>query len=97
MSHTCVDLILEPSGKLIERGRTAMHWLATLAPSIIKMDVALVSTMARLGAIVTALMQFVVVVNVTWRWHEQLDAKIVMSSSCTAGGLYLIWVGFGRG
>ncbi len=55
MSHTCVDLILEPSGKLIERGFNAMRWLATTAPSMMKMDVAPVSAMARLGAIVIEL------------------------------------------
>ncbi len=55
MSHMCVDLILEPSGKLIERGFNAVHRLATTAPSMMKMDVAPVSAMARLGAIVIEL------------------------------------------
>ncbi len=55
MSHTCVDLILEPSGKLIKRGFNAVHWLATTAPSMMKMDVATVSAMARSGAIVIEL------------------------------------------
>ena len=74
-----------------------MHWLATSAPSMIKMDVVPVSAMARLGAIVMALMQFVVMVNIACQWCKQLDAIIVMSSSCSAVGRYLIWVGFGRG
>ena len=55
MSHTCVDLILEPSGKFIERGFNAVHRLATTAPSIMKMDVAPVSAMARSGAIIIEL------------------------------------------
>ena len=55
MSHTCVDLILEPSGKFIERGFNAVRRLATTAPSMMKMDVAPVSAMARSGAIVIEL------------------------------------------
>ena len=55
MSHTCVDFIRVPSGKLIVRGFTAMHLLATSAPSIMKMEVAPVSAIARFGAIVIVL------------------------------------------
>jgi hypothetical protein len=73
-----------------------MRWLATSAPSIIKMDVAPESAMAQLGAIVTALMWFFGMVSVTW-WHKQFDAMIVMSSSLGVGELMLIWVGFGCG
>jgi hypothetical protein len=54
MSQTCVDVIFDPSAKLIERGRNATRLLATLAPSIINMDVAPVSAMACLGPIVFA-------------------------------------------
>ncbi len=92
-----MDLILDPSAKLIERGHTVMRRLATLALSIINMDVAPVSAMARLGAIVTALIECIVVFNATWQWGKQLDAIMVMSSSFIAGGLNLLWVGFGRG
>jgi hypothetical protein len=55
LSHTCVDFIRVPSGKLIVRGFTAMHLLATSAPSIVKMDVAPVSAISRFGAIVIVL------------------------------------------
>ncbi len=55
MSHTCVDFIRVPSGKLIVRGFTAVRLLATSAPSIMKMEVAPVSAIAQFGAIVIAL------------------------------------------
>ena len=55
MSHTCVDFICVPSGKLIIRGFTAMRLLATSAPSIMKMEVAPVSAIAQFGEIVIVL------------------------------------------
>ncbi len=56
MSHTCVDQTCEPSGKLMMSGVAVTRLLATSVPSMIKMEVAPVSAMAWLGAIVTALM-----------------------------------------
>ncbi len=45
-----------PSGKLMVGGLAATRLLATLVPSMMKMEIAPVSAMAWLGAIVTALM-----------------------------------------
>ncbi len=45
-----------PSGKLLVSGLAATRLLATLVPSMMNMEVAPVSAMAWLGAIVTALM-----------------------------------------
>jgi hypothetical protein len=55
MLHTCVDLICFPSGKFIIRGDVAGRLLSTSAPSIIQMEVAPVSAIAWLVAIVSAL------------------------------------------
>jgi hypothetical protein len=55
MSHTCVDLICFPSGKLIVRGDVAGRLLSTSALSIIKMEVAPVSAIPWFVAIVSAL------------------------------------------
>ncbi len=46
MSHTCVDWICFPSGKLIVRGFTARCLLLTSAPAMMKMEVAPVLAMA---------------------------------------------------
>jgi hypothetical protein len=55
ISHTCVDWIFLPSGKLIVRGDIAICLLSTAAPSMMKMEVAPVSAIAWLAAIVRAL------------------------------------------
>ncbi len=55
ISHTCVDLICFPSSKFIIRGNVAGRLLSTSAPSIIKMEVAPMSVIAWLVAIVIAL------------------------------------------
>ena len=57
-TYTCVDRILLPSGKLIVRGDTAMHFLSTVAPSMMNMDVTPVSAIAWCFAIVRALITF---------------------------------------
>ena len=92
MSHTCVDLILEPSGKFIERGFNAVHRLATTAPSMMKMDVAPVSAMARSGAIVMYMVGLAAASGVTLR--EQLEAIMVMSSSHGVDVILLVRMGF---
>ncbi len=48
MSQICVNKIFFPSGKWIVRGFTATCLFATLTPSMIKIDVAPVSVIARL-------------------------------------------------
>ena len=55
MSHMCVEYIFLPSGKLIVRGVLVTRLLSTGAPSMMKIDVAPVSTMAWLVANVKAL------------------------------------------
>jgi hypothetical protein len=55
MSHTWVDLICFPSSKFIVRDDVAGRLLSTSAPSIIKMEVAPVSAITWLVAIVSAL------------------------------------------
>ncbi len=55
MSHTCIDLIFLPSGRLRVRGFVANHLFSTSTPSITKMDVAPLSAMARFVAMVMAL------------------------------------------
>jgi hypothetical protein len=55
ISHTCVDLIFLPSSKLIVRGDTTIRLLSMVAPSMMKMEVAPVSAIAWLAAIVRAL------------------------------------------
>ncbi len=55
ISHTCVDLVLLPSGTLIVRGAVATCLLATSAPSMMNNDVALVFAIAWFAAIVRAL------------------------------------------
>ncbi len=52
MPHTCVDRTFLPSGKFIVRGDKAIRLLSTSAPSMMKMEVAPVSAMAWLVAIV---------------------------------------------
>ncbi len=54
-SHTCVDWIILPSDKLIVRGAVAMRLLATSAPSMMNIDVALVSAIAWFAAIAMVL------------------------------------------
>jgi hypothetical protein len=53
--HTCVDWIFVPSGKLIVSGDTTICLLSTAAPSMMKMEVAPMSAIAWLTAIVRAL------------------------------------------
>jgi len=65
MSQTCVDLTFFPSGKLMMSGLVAMRLLTTSTPSIIKMDVAPVSAIARFRPIITALITVVNGDNVT--------------------------------
>ncbi len=55
MSHTCVDLIFLPSGRLTVSGFVANLLFSTSTPSITKMDVAPVSATARFVAIVITL------------------------------------------
>jgi hypothetical protein len=55
ISHTCVDWIFLPSGKLIVRGNTVIRLLSPAAPSMMKMEVMPVSATAWLSAIVKAL------------------------------------------
>ncbi len=55
MSHTCVDLIFLPSGRLTVSGFVANLLFSTSTPSITKMDVAPVSATARFIAIVITL------------------------------------------
>ncbi len=54
MSHTCVDLIFLPSGRLTVSSFVANRLLSMSTPSIIKMDVAPVSATARFVAMVIA-------------------------------------------
>ncbi len=58
ISHTCVDWIFLPSGKLFVRGDATMHLSSTVAPSMINMDVALMSAIAWCLAIVRSLINF---------------------------------------
>ncbi len=92
MSHTCMDLILEPSGKFIERGFNAVRRLVTTAPSMMKMDVAPVSAMARSGAIVMYMVGLAAASGVTLR--EQLEAIMFMSSSHGVDVILLARMGF---
>ncbi len=55
MSHICVDFIFLPSGMLMLKGLLARRLFTTLAPSIMNMDVAPVSAMAWVDAVVIAL------------------------------------------
>jgi hypothetical protein len=55
MSHTCVDLIFLPSGRLTVSGYVANPLFSTSTPSITKMDIAPISTTSRFIAIVVAL------------------------------------------
>ena len=54
MSHTCVVCTCLPSSKLIVGGLTSTRLMLTLAPSIMKMEVAPVSAMAYVVAIINA-------------------------------------------
>jgi hypothetical protein len=87
ISHTCVDWILLPSGKLIVRGDTAMRLLSMPAPSMMNMDVAPMSVIAWCFAIVRALITlglgFLAV---------QLEAITVAISSLPYDDVF-IWVG----
>jgi hypothetical protein len=58
MLHVCVDFIFLPSGMVMLKGLLGRCLFTTLAPSIMKMDVALVSAMARVEAIVIAFKYF---------------------------------------
>ncbi len=112
MSHTRVDLICFPSGKFIVRGDVAGRLLSTSAPSIIKMEVAPVSAIAWLVAIVSVLRYCGIgcpnntrAVNaIDWRtccvacqWRELFDIIRVSSSSSMDDVLMLIGVGFEAG
>jgi hypothetical protein len=55
ISHTCVDWIFLPSGKLIMRGDTMIRLLSMAAPSMMKMEVVPMSAIAWLAAIVQVL------------------------------------------
>jgi hypothetical protein len=55
ISHTCVDWTFLLSGKLIVRGDTTIHLLSMAAPSMMKMEVAPMSAIAWLAAIVREL------------------------------------------
>ncbi len=86
ISHTCVDWILLPSGKLIMRGDTAMRLLSMAAPSMMNMDVAPVSAIAWCLAIVRAL------INGLGFLAVQLEAITVAVSSSLYDDVF-IWVG----
>jgi hypothetical protein len=60
ISHTCVDWIFLPSGKLIVRGDTTIRLLSMTAPSMMKKEVAPVSAIAWLAAIIRALSNCVI-------------------------------------
>ena len=111
MSHTCVYLICFPSGKLIVRGDIAGHLLSTSAPSIIKMEVAPMSAIAWLVAIVSALRycgmgcpnnaQAVNAIDwhtccVACRWRKLFDV-ITFFSSSLMDDVPLMGVGFEAG
>jgi hypothetical protein len=94
MSHTCVDCTFAPSGKFIFRGDKAAHLLLTLAPSIMKIDVAPVSAMAWFVAIVRAFKYcgdglpnracaVAAIVVGAVKHFVRLDVKIVVVSSST--------------
>jgi hypothetical protein len=87
ISHTCVDWILLPSGKLIVRGDTAIHLLPMAAPSVMNMDVAPMSAIAWCLAIVRAMINFGLVFLAV-----QLEAIIVAVSSSLYDDVF-IWVG----
>ncbi len=87
ISHTCVDWILLPSGKLIVRGDTTMRLLSTAAPSMMNMDIAPVSAIAWCLAIVRALINFGL-----GFFHLQLEAITVAVSSSLYDDVF-IWVG----
>ena len=75
MSHVCVDVIRLPSGRLMLIGWRAAQMLLAGAPAMTKIEVAPVSAMAWVGAIMRAL---------TWCWGTvvvQFDAATVISSS----------------
>ncbi len=55
MLHTCVDRTLSPSGRLIVNGFDAVHLLTTSMLSIMNMNIALVSVIACVAAIVIAI------------------------------------------
>ncbi len=112
MSHTCVDLICFPSGKFIVRGDVAGRLMSTSAPSILKMEVAPVSAIAWLVAIVSASRYCGMgcpnnawAVNaIVWRtccvacrWRELFDVITVFSSSSMDDVLMLMGVGFKAG
>jgi hypothetical protein len=54
MSHTCVDLTFLPLGRFIVNGFEVLRLLTTLTPSMIKVDVAPVSTIGCKVAMVNA-------------------------------------------
>jgi len=97
MSQTCVDLTFFPSGKVMISGLVAMRLLTTSTPSMIKMDVAPVSAIARFRPIVMALITVVNGDNVATHIEshaggvtmETLDAATVslsaISKSCWVG------------
>jgi len=97
MSQTCVDLTFFPLGKLMMSSLVAMRLLTTSMPSMIKMDVAPVSAIARFRPIVMALITIVIGDNVTAhiRPHaggvttDTLDAATVASLAISK----LCWVG----
>jgi hypothetical protein len=52
ISHTCVDITFFPSSKLIMSDKVVMNLFTTSVPSMIKIDVAPMSTTAWLVAII---------------------------------------------
>ena len=91
----CVDVTLLPSGKLIVIGLSDLRIFLTGVPFIMKIDVAPVSAIAFVLAIVIAFAHSIFVYFVL-----QLDVIIVASSSsCGANAaIWLVdWVGYNEG
>ena len=94
MSQTCVDVTLLPSGRLIVIGLFVLRRFLTGVPFIIHIEVAPVSAMACVGAIVIVFAHSPFLYFVL-----QLDVIIVASSSsCGANAaswlMHLNWVGY---
>ena len=86
MSHTCDDLTFLPSGKLIVRGLSAVRLLTTSMPSMTKIEVAPVSAMACVVAIVNALRYSLVGFPRTLRAVAAIDVGAKIGSIVGRGG-----------
>ena len=82
MSHSCVEVIRRPSGRLILIGLVVMRLFWTLSVSMTKMDVAPVSAMAWLAAMIEGVHAVSAFVWATRSWVEastccELDSEFV--------------------